>query len=90
MSAEEEQSMLTTIDNPYDPFTQWDEWFDWDTAAGYYTPAYLARVVVTSDQISDTDQEVAIENAIDDIVRDNVLGLYKKVTRKYQDSKESG
>jgi hypothetical protein len=76
--------MLTTIDNPYDPFTQWDEWFDWDQAAGYYTPAYLARVVMTSDQLSDADQEQAIQDAIDEIVSENTAGVYKKVTRKFE------
>lgn len=81
----DEQAMLTTLDNPYDPFTQWDEWYTWDEAAGYHTTAYLARALVTSDQISDADQEVAVENAIDDIVKENVLGLYKKVVRKYRD-----
>lgn len=84
MAVDDEQAMLTTIDNPYDPFTQWDEWFDWDQAAGYYTPAYLARVVMTSDQLSDADQEQAIVDAIDEIVSENVTGKYKKVTRKFQ------
>ena len=84
--ADDEQVMLTTIDNPYDPFTEWDEWYDFDTASGYYTPAYLARVVMTSDQLSQADQDVAIEQAIDEIVAENITGKYKKVTRKYVDA----
>jgi hypothetical protein len=74
-------SMLTTVDNPFDPFTDYDAWYSWDAAAGYHTPGLLARIVITSDELSDADQHVAVEDAIDEIVRENVLGVYKKVTR---------
>ena len=73
------EHMLTTVDNPYDPFTQFNEWFSYDQAAGYNTPALLGRVIVTSDDLSDTDQSIAMENAIDEIVTENVLGIYRKV-----------
>jgi len=72
-------AMLTTIDNPFNPFTQFDEWKVWDEAQGYYTCEYLARIVRTSDELSETDEALAIEDAIDEIVKFNVLGIYKKV-----------
>jgi len=72
--------MLTTVDNPYDPFTQFDEWLSFDTAAGYHTPSLLARVVKSSDDLSEADQRVAIVDAINEIVNENVLGIYKKVS----------
>ena len=72
--------MLTTVDNPYNPFTQFNEWYAYDEAKGYKTTSFLARIVVTSDELSEADQSVAIENAIDEIVRENVLGLYRKVS----------
>jgi len=71
--------MLTTVDNPFDPWTQWDEWFAWDQNAGYHTPGLLARVVRTSDDLSEADQNLAIQQAIDEIVRENVLGVLTKV-----------
>lgn len=74
-------SMLTTIDNPFDPFTQYKEWFAYDLAAGYDTTSYLARIVRSSDELSDADQDLAIEQAIDEIVDLNILGIYKKVTK---------
>lgn len=74
------EHMLTTVDNPFNPFTQFDEWYAFDEAAGYRTTSFLARVVVTSDELSEADQNVAIENAIDEIVKENVLGLYRKVS----------
>ena len=74
--------MLTTIDNPYDPFTHYDEWYAYDRSKGYNTTGYLARMVITSNDISYDDQEMAIEMAIDEIVKENVLGLYRKVVRK--------
>lgn len=73
--------MLTTVDNPYDPFTQWDEWFAWDQAAGYHTPGLLARVARLGDDLSDADQHVAIQQAINEIVQENVLGVSRKVKR---------
>jgi len=74
------EHMLTTIDNPYNPFTHFSEWYSFDASAGYNTPSFLARVVLTSDELSEADQSIAIEQAIDEIVRENVLGIYKKVS----------
>jgi hypothetical protein len=74
--------MLTTIDNPHDPFTNYDEWYEYDRNAGYHTPSFLARIAVVSDEVSDEDQANAIEEAVDEIVNENVLGLYRKVQKE--------
>jgi hypothetical protein len=71
--------MLTTVDNPFDPFSQWDEWYAWDMNAGYHTPGFLARIVRTSYDLSEGDQHLAIQQAIDEIVQENVLGVFRKV-----------
>lgn len=76
------ESMLTTTDNPYNPFDHFDEWYVWDTSHGYHSLNYLARVVVTSDELSNADQSLAIEQAIDEIVEENVNGMYTKVARE--------
>ena len=73
--------MLTTFDNPFDPFTQFDQWFAWDRQAGYNSPSLLARLVNSSDELSDADQVVAINDAIDEIVKENVTGMFRKVSR---------
>lgn len=78
--------MLTTTDNPYNPFDDYDNWYAFDFQMGYHTPEYLARVVVTSSELSEADQALAIEEAIDSIVTLNVLGIYKKVTKEVEDS----
>ena len=74
-------AMLTTTDNPFDPFTQFDEWFAFDESKGYHTCAYLARITKASDELSQSDEDLAIEAAIDEIVKLNVLGIYKKVVK---------
>lgn len=76
---QQKRHMLTTVDNPYDPFTQNDEWTTWDQTKGYHTNAFLARIVRLADGLSEADEEAEIERAIDEIVEHNVLGLYKKV-----------
>lgn len=76
------ETMLTTIDNPFDPFTQFDEWYAFDESKGYHTCGYLARITKSSDELSEADEELAIELAIDEIVRINILGIYKKVTKE--------
>jgi hypothetical protein len=72
--------MLTTVDNPYNPFTEWDEWYAFDARQGYHTPSFLARIVASSDELSEADQTLAIQLAIGEIVRENVSGIYKRVS----------
>lgn len=71
--------MLTTIDNPYSPFTQWDEWFAFDFQKGYHTPEYLARVSQSTNVFGASFENEQIEEAIDEIVFYNLNGMYKKV-----------
>ena len=73
--------MLTTIDNPFNPFTQWDEWLRYDEDHGYYTNGYLARISKASDDLSDADYDAENERAIDEICKFNLLGIYRKVYR---------
>jgi hypothetical protein len=76
--------MLTTTDNPFDPFTQFDDWNAYDERMGYYSMNFLARVIRTSNELSDYDQDLAYEQAIQEIVEENVLGIYKKVAEREQ------
>lgn len=73
--------MLTTVDNPFDPFTRFDEWNAYDIRMGYGTCAFLDRVAMVSDDLSEPDQALAIQNAIDDIIKENVSGMWRKVSR---------
>jgi hypothetical protein len=73
---------LTTIDNPYDPFEQFDSWFLYDTEKGYNTCGYLARIANTSSDYSDEENNEIIEDAIDEIIKYDFLNIYKKVKRK--------
>ena len=73
-------SMLTTVDNPFNPFKDWDKWFQFDEEKGYHSCQYLARIAKTSADLSDSDYEREVDRAIDEILELNVLGIYKKVT----------
>ena len=75
-------SMLTTTDNPFSPFTQFDQWNRYDIDKGYHTTAYLARIVTTSNELSERDQAQAIDMAIDEILEFNLTGNYKKVVQE--------
>lgn len=81
-NSNEHEFMLSTIDNPFDPFTQFDEWLVWDHNAGYDTPALLDRIAIQSDEMSEADQAQAIDLAIEEIVRENVSGMHTKVFAK--------
>jgi len=74
--------MLTTIDNPYNPFTQFDQWLNYDVSQGYNTCGLLSRIARTSPSLSVVDQALAIVIAMDEIVAHNVMGVHKKVTDK--------
>lgn len=69
--------MLTTVDNPYNPFTQYDEWRAFDEIEkGYYTNNYLARVAVVDSGMSDEAYDEVVSQAILHIVATDPTGLY--------------
>lgn len=76
--------MLSTEDNPFDPFTEFKSWLSYDLAKGYNTCGYLARVSETSD-LSDREERLAIHQAIEDAVRYNFPGRLIIVTRPAKD-----
>jgi len=78
--------MLTTFDNPYDPFEQFTSWFLFDVEKGYDSCAYLGRIARTSDQLSEEENELEIERAIDEIIKYDFRNIYKKVTRQDTDT----
>lgn len=70
---------LTTMDNPYNPIDQFDQWFVFDVTNGYNTCAYLGRIAKTSDQMSEQETQAEVERAIDEIIKYDFAGIYKKV-----------
>ncbi len=82
--------MLTTFDNPYDPFTQFDEWNHFDMEKGYNSCAYLARISRTSEELSENENNLQIEKAIDEIIQFDPFNIYKKVSRNITDTPLKG
>ncbi|MEG1514773.1 MAG: hypothetical protein RSD95_07820 [Clostridia bacterium] len=72
------QCMLTTIDNPYNPFTQFEQWFMFDTEKGYDSCGYVGRIVHVSDELSDEENADEIERAIDEILKYDFMNMRKK------------
>ena len=77
------QFALTTTDNPFDPITQFDQWYAYDEEKGYHTCSYLARIAATSPELSDTDNDLEIERAIDEIIHYDLLSLTTAGQVKY-------
>lgn len=71
---------LTTVDNPYNPLTDFEHWWQFDTDRGYNSCAYLSRIAITSDSLTDKENERILEDAIDEILKYDFLNLYAKVT----------
>ncbi len=78
--------MLTTFDNPFDPFEQFTSWFLFDTEKGYNSCSYLARIARTSDQFTEEENDKEVERAIDEIIKYDFRNIYKKVTKKRENS----
>ena len=83
------ECMLTTVDNPFDPFEQFDPWFMFDVEKGYYSCSRLARILekngfTTFEGLSQKEIDAVTEDAIDEIIKYDITNTYKKVKRQLQ------
>ena len=88
---------ITTSDNPYDVFDEWEEWYAFDERHGYHTCSYLARSAYVSESLSDEENDRNVEEGIDNIIRftpiawfgetKDDLVYYKKIVRELPDDR---
>jgi hypothetical protein len=81
-----DEVMLTTIDNPYDLFEQFNLWFMFDVEKGYYTCSKIARIAQLTSDMTQKEENEEVERAIDEIIKYDFLDVYKKVKRIAQES----
>jgi hypothetical protein len=72
---------ITTIDNPYDPFDDFTQWYMYDVEKGYNTCSKLARLSKVEDDMSSEEKDIAVEQAIDRLIEIDPLDIYQKVER---------
>lgn len=70
---------ITTTDNPYHPANEFEDWYRFDLDHGYNTLSLLARLYTGGDHQSPKDNELAREAAIDEMVKENVTGRFRKI-----------
>ena len=75
------QYALTTVDNPYNPFDQFKEWFSFDTDHGYNSCSRLMRIAELSDEMTDMEENAEIERAIDVIIKNDFMNVFTKVSQ---------
>lgn len=75
-------ALLTTVDNPFDPFEEFDEWLVFDMQKGYNTCGLLARLTPEIAADSEFNEEIAIDVAMKKIVAHNPYGVHRLVYRK--------
>lgn len=74
--------LLTTVDNKFDPFTQYNDWFSEDHRLGYDTPAVMARLGAFSNDMPEDEYNLEYED-----VSNRMLALFPSLYKKVYRSK---
>ena len=82
MSYVSKKCMLTTFDNPFDPFDDFSSWNLFDVEKGYNSCERLATFTNISDEMTENEVDIEIERAIDEIIKYDFLNNFKKVAKE--------
>lgn len=74
-----EVTLITTTDNPFDPFTDFDKWIRYDKDKGYNTWSLVCRLAKLSDELSDDEFYDEVSAACEEIAYFNLSGKHKKI-----------
>lgn len=76
--------MLSTKDNPFNPFDEFEQWLQFDISHGYHSCNVLAdRAITSNGQLSKEEDEQSISDAIDEIIEEFPLIEFIKVEKEY-------
>ena len=76
------QFHITTIDNPFNPFENFDEWFQFDVEKGYYSCSKIARLVDNIENTEEKQEDELLEEAIDRLIEIDPLDIYRKLVKE--------
>ena len=76
------QVTATTIDNPFNPFEDFDSWFMFDIEKGYYTSSKLARLTNLTNDMTEKEENEEVERAVNRLIEIDPLDIYIKVTKE--------
>ena len=79
--AKAKQFMLTTIDNPFDPFEDFTSWLLFDNEHDYHCSEKVMRIANLTDEMTDFEENLEIERAIDVIIENDFMNIYKKLSK---------
>lgn len=75
--------LLSTVDNPFDPYDDFNNWFQFDIEHGYNTCGKLARLTNISTDATQREIDIETERAIDSLIEHDFLGIFKKVVKEF-------
>lgn len=77
--------MLTTVDNPFNPFDRFEDWYNYDLYLDHGCCELIGRIGASSIDASPASQHREYEATINHIIEHDPLHIYKKVTRELPD-----
>ena len=77
--------MVTTIDNPWNPFVHYHEWLSYDMQHGYFTDQWMYVLTKTSNDLRPEEIEEQIDAGVTRLLEIDPYGLHVKV---YEDEAE--
>ena len=78
VNAMSQEAMLTTFDNPYDPFEQFTLWLMFDKEKGYNTSERLMRLANITDDMSQIEIDEEVDRAMDRLIELDFTNTFKK------------
>ena len=74
--------MLTTLDNPFDPFDDFNSWYMFDCEKNHNTSSRLARIANINSEMTQKEVDDEMDRAMDLIIKYDLEDKYIKVQEK--------
>ena len=76
--------MISTVDNPFNPFDNFEAWRMFDIEKEHFSCERLARIINLSPDMSEHEEDVERERAIDEIIKYDPEDKFIKVVREVE------